>query len=47
MKIKNKLGNADTDRTKVYQIMLIRSAFDFLRVLKTTVNRQWLQKVSF
>ncbi len=29
MKIKNKLGNADTDRTKVHQIMSIRSAFDF------------------
>ncbi len=29
MKIKNKLGNADTDRTKVHQIMSRRSAFDF------------------
>lgn len=33
MKIKNRLGDADADRTDVHQIKSTTSAFDFRRVL--------------
>ncbi|HFI0171602.1 TPA: hypothetical protein ACGO8C_000192 [Streptococcus suis] len=45
MKIKNRLGNADADRTDVHQIKSTTSAFDFRRVLLFNIlpilNSDW------